>query len=91
MPNKLVRSSQLSGMRKYTDGGVPSQGIPENVNSTYPDGVAYPQKKADEQQVKVKSLVDDVPVNITYAEKLPSVPTPLGSVNLAPVELGGKK
>ena len=84
MPNIKTRHSSLSGMQKYTDGGVASQGVPANANSTYPDLTGKPANQI--------SLVDNVPVNITYAEKLPSSPTPLGSVELGPVnQLGGKK
>ena len=84
MPNTNVRHSSLSGMRKYTDGGVPSQGVPQNANSTYPDLTGKPPNQI--------CLVENVPVNITYAEKLPSTPVPLGNVDLAPVnQLGGKK
>lgn len=84
MPNKFTRNSSLSGMKKYSDGGVPSQGVPANANSTYPDLTGKPTNQI--------SLVDNVPVNITYAEKLPSSPTPLGGVDLGPVNmLGGKK
>ena len=84
MPNYKVRNSSLSGMKKYTDGGVTSQGVPQNANSTYPDLTGKPTDQI--------CLVDNVPVNITYAEKLPSAPAPLGNVNLGPVnQLGGKK
>lgn len=84
MPNTNVRHSSLSGMKKYTDGGVDAQGVPQNANSTYPDLTG--------KQTDQICLVDNTPVNITYAEKLPSSPVPLGSIDLAPVnQLGGKK
>lgn len=76
MPNtRVVRSFKASGMSKA--GGVPSQGLPEGFNTTYPQG------KVPDANV--------VPVNNEYKSRIPDKIEPLGSVDLAPVSLGGKK
>ena len=80
MPNtRAVRSYKTSGMSKTigTDsGGVPSQGLPEDFNTTYPNG------KTPNDNV--------VPVNDEYKARIPTTIEPLGDVNLSPVSLGGK-
>jgi len=92
MPNtKVVRSFNQSGLKKAVvesastaNGGIEIHGVHEDVNSTYiPIHSFAPDPNP-------KNLVNEVPLNLTYAEKIPSTPEPLGSVDLAPVERGGQ-
>lgn len=78
MPSKSVRSFRKSGMAK-NDGGIPQQGVNPSFNST------YPSIKVDMQ------VAGEAPINVEYKERLPIAPTPIGSVDLGEVSLGGKK
>jgi len=91
MPNqKTTRSFKESGLKKAVEsastanGGIEIHGVDEKVNSTYiPIHSFSPDPNS-------KNLVNEVPLNLTYAEKIPSAIEPLGSVNLGPVEMGGQ-
>jgi hypothetical protein len=86
-PSRVVRSFKNSGMQKYTDGGVPSQGVPQDYNSTYPF-----EGGGDEPAVASLPANDGVaPTNTQYRENMPSTIAPLGRVDLGPVSQGGKE
>ena len=75
MPNyRAVRNSQSSGMKKCEE-----QPVDASANTTYVETppAAPPKKKT--------SLVDNVPIDKPNAGKIPTAPTPLGTVNVGPV------
>jgi hypothetical protein len=87
MPNtKVVRSMKKSG---FGDGGVPSQGLPKDSNTTYP--VTPPVASTIYPEDMNSDMAANAPINQQYYGKIPTTVEPLHSVNLAPVSLGGKK
>lgn len=82
MPNtKAVRSYKISGVRKIGEaGGVPSQGVPADVNSTYPVFTLETDPAKMNNNMPASS-----PENNEYKERMPSTIEPLGTVDLGPV------
>ena len=91
MPNpKTVRSFRTSGMTKIVDipmsklsgSETASQGVPEDVNTTYSQridiGYNPDQKPSD--------LAAVAPINTEHRLRIPDKPTPLGNVDLGAVE-----
>jgi hypothetical protein len=80
MPNtRVVRSTKSTGMNKMT-GGVPSQGLPADANSTYPE--PRPSETTMYPEDMVGDMVANAPVNTQYYGRVPSVRQDFGSVDL---------
>jgi hypothetical protein len=71
-------------MKKASDGGVPSQGVPPE-NSTYPVFVMEPEPTEGNS-----NLYSGTPENKEYLGRLPTTPTPIGTVDLGPVDQKAK-
>jgi len=95
MPNtKSVRSFKQSGLKKSAEpggsGGVASQGLKEDYNSTFPANQIDRDRKIPSNVVD-RDDADSAPINREYAENLPNTVTPFGSVDIGSVSRGGKE